>query len=66
MDSGEPSYLLYGAKDLASYLTDITGKPVAVSSSLNAALKSKSVIAIGKEMARALNADLGICERSGR
>ena len=59
VDSSEPSYLLYGAKDLASYLTDITGKPVAVSSSLNAALKSKSVIAIGKETARALNADLG-------
>ena len=58
VDRGEPSYLLYGAKDLASYLTNITGKPVAVSSSLNAALKSKSVIAIGKEMARALNADL--------
>ena len=59
VDSGEPSYLLYGAKDFASYLTDITGKPVAVSSSLNAALKAKSVIAIGKEMARALNVDLG-------
>jgi len=59
IDRGEPSYLLYGAKDLASYLTDITGKPVAVGSSLNAALKAKSVIAIGEEMARALNIDLG-------
>ena len=59
IDRGEPSYLLYGAKDLASYLTDITGKPVAVGSSLNAALKAKSVIAIGEEMARALNVDLG-------
>ncbi len=59
VDRGEPSYLRYGAKDLASYLTDITGKPVAVSSSLDAALKAKSVIAIGKEMARALNVDLG-------
>jgi hypothetical protein len=59
IDRGEPSYLLYGAKDLASYLTDITGKPVAVGSSLNAAVKAKSVIAIGEEMARALNVDLG-------
>jgi hypothetical protein len=59
IDRGEASYLLYGAKDLASYLTDITGKPVAVGSSLNAALKAKSVIAIGEEMARALNVDLG-------
>jgi hypothetical protein len=59
IDSGEPSYLLYGAKDLASYLTAMTGKPVAVSSSVNAALKAKSVIAIGKEMVRALNIDLG-------
>ena len=59
VDRSEPSYLLYGAKDLASYLTDITGKPVTVSSSLNAALKSKTVIAIGKEMAQGLNVDLG-------
>ncbi len=59
VDPGEPSYLLYGAKDLASYLTQISGKPVAVSSSLSSALKSKSVIAIGREMARALNVDLG-------
>ncbi|MGH9545212.1 MAG: hypothetical protein ACRD23_08345 [Terriglobales bacterium] len=59
VDRSEPSYLLYGAKDLASYLTDVTGKPAAVSSSLHAALKSKSIIAIGKEMARALNVDLG-------
>jgi len=57
--SSEPSYLQYGAKDLASYLTQITSKPVAVSSSLNAALKAKFVIAIGKEMARALDTDLG-------
>ena len=65
IDRSEPSYLLYGARDLASYLTDITGKPVAVSSSLNAALKSKSVIAIGKEMTRALNVDLGPASELG-
>ena len=59
VDRGEPSYLQYGAKDLASYLAEITGKPVAVTSSLNTALKAKSVIAVGKEMARALNVDLG-------
>ena len=59
VDRSEPSYLQYGAKDLASYLTEITGKPVAVSSSLSTALKAKAVIAVGKEMARALNVDLG-------
>ena len=59
VDRSEPSYLQYGAKDLASYLTEITGKTVAVSSSLHTALKAKSVIAVGKEMARALNVDLG-------
>ena len=59
VDPSEPPYLRYGAKDLASYLTDITGRPVAVSSSTNAVLKAKPVIAIGAEMARALNADLG-------
>lgn len=58
VDPGEPSYLLYGAKDLATYLTDLTGRTVPVSSSLKTALKAKSVIAIGKEMARALNVDL--------
>jgi hypothetical protein len=58
VDRNEPSYLQFGAKDLASYLTQITGKPVAVSSSLNAALKAKSVVAIGEEMARSLNVDL--------
>ena len=65
VDPGEPSYLLYGAKDLATYLTEITGKPVAVSSSLSAALKSNSVIAIGKEMAGALNVDLGPASELG-
>jgi hypothetical protein len=59
VDRSEPSYLQYGAKDLASYLAALTGKSVPVSSSLDSALKAKSVIAIGKEMARDLNVDLG-------
>src|ERR1700737_2658142 len=59
VDRSEPSYLQYGAKDLASYLTEIPGKPVGVSSSLSTALNAKAVIAVGKEMARALNVDLG-------
>jgi hypothetical protein len=59
VDSSEASYVQYGAKDLGSYLTEITGKPATVTSSINAAQKAKSVIAVGEKMARAMGAELG-------
>src|SRR5690242_2452037 len=62
VDSSEASYLQYGAKDLASYLTEITGKPISVSTSASARQKAKSIIAIGEKMAVAMGADLGSSE----
>jgi hypothetical protein len=65
VDSSEPSYVQYGAKDLGSYLTDITGKPIIVSSSMNSARKAKSVIAVGIKMARAMGAEWNLAANLG-
>src|SRR4051812_5545105 len=51
VDAGEPSYIQYGAHDLSSYLSTISGKPVPVSSSPNATHQARSIIAIGEKMA---------------
>lgn len=59
VDGGEASYVQYGAKDLRAYLTEISGKPVTISGSREAARKSKTVIAVGKAMAIAMGVDLG-------
>jgi hypothetical protein len=59
VDGNEPSYVLYGAKDLGSYLTEITGKPVTVSTSVSADRKAGAIVAIGAKMAGAMGADLG-------
>jgi len=58
VDGSEASYVQYGAKDLGSYLTGITGKPVILASSTSAARKAESVIAIGEKMARAMGSEL--------
>jgi hypothetical protein len=58
--SNEASYVRYAAKDLAAYLTEISGNPVTVSTSADEVRKAKSVIAIGKQMALAMGADLGV------
>src|SRR6266536_5164385 len=59
VDGGEASYVQYGAKDLGAYLTEISGKPVTVSGSKEAARKAKTVIAVGKAMALVMGVDLG-------
>ena len=59
VDGSEPSYVQYAAKDLASYLSEITGKTAAVSNSVSAGRKAKAVIAVGAKMASAMGADLG-------
>ena len=59
MDGSEASYVQYAAKDLGSYLTEITGKTAAVSNSVSAGQKAKAVIAVGAKMATAMGADLG-------
>src|SRR5260370_40695231 len=65
VDSSEASYVQYGAKDLGSYLTEITGRPVTVSTSANAGQKAKSIIAVGETMALAMGADLGAASELG-
>jgi hypothetical protein len=59
VDASEASYVQYGAKDLGSYLTEITGKPLVISGTPNVDRKSKSIIAIGEKAALAMGADLG-------
>jgi hypothetical protein len=58
VDTTEASYVQYGAKDLAAYLTEITGKAVNVGGSTKAAGKTGTIIAVGEKMARALDSDL--------
>src|SRR5580704_7245231 len=58
VDSSEPSYIQYAAKDLGSYLAEISGKPVRVSPSPGVAKKAKSVLVVGKAMAQAWRLDL--------
>ena len=65
VDSGEPTYVQYGAKDLANYLGEISGKPVVVSASVNAGKGAKSIIALGEKAALAMGADLGAAKELG-
>ena len=57
VDSSEASYVRYGAQDLGSYLTGITGDPTPVSSLIPKALNTGTVIAVGEKVARAMGAD---------
>jgi hypothetical protein len=47
VDRSEPSYVHYGAQDLGSYLTELTGQRVRVSSSARRGPGASTVIAIG-------------------
>ena len=60
VDSGEATYVQYAANDLCAYLTEITGKPVTLSSSASPdpLREGQTVIAIGEKMALAMGADL--------
>ncbi len=53
VDSGEASYVLYGARDLANYLTTLGGRPVPVRANVSATAKGEIVIAVGERMAAA-------------
>jgi hypothetical protein len=48
-ESNEASYVRYAANDLGTYLTEIIGKPVKVSTSADEVRKAKSVIAVGEK-----------------
>ncbi|HEX4485046.1 MAG TPA: hypothetical protein VH088_02195 [Terriglobales bacterium] len=57
VDATEASYVQYGAQDLATYLTEITGTKVNVADSTKVASKAGTVIAIGEKMTRAMGSD---------
>jgi hypothetical protein len=58
VDIHEATYVQYAAKDLSGYLTEVTGAPVVVASTMAAVSKAPTVIAIGEKMALAMGADL--------
>ena len=58
VDSSEPPYIQYAAKDLGNYLAEISGKPVRVSQTPGVGKKHKGVIVLGEAMAQALRLDL--------
>lgn len=59
VDSSEASYVQYGAQDLAAFLAQISGSPVAVSSNPKSAHNIHSQIVIGDVMAKAVHVDVG-------
>jgi len=65
VDSTEPAYVQYGAKDLANYLGEISGKPVVVNARMNAGKSAKSIIAVGEKAALGMGADLGASKELG-
>ena len=58
VDTHEAAYVQYAAKDLGGYLTEVTGTSVDVASTMTAARKAPTVIAIGEKMALVMGADL--------
>lgn len=57
VDRSEPSYVHYGAEDLSSHLTELTGQRVRVVSSAAAVSGGPTLIAIGEKAARRAGAD---------
>lgn len=66
VDPSEPTYVQNGAKDIGTFLGEVTGKPVLVSSEARAAAKAKTVIAVGEKMAHTLGADLSSAAGLGK
>ena len=58
VNSSEPSYIQYAAKDLGNYLAEISGRPIRASASASVGEKAKSVLVVGKTMAQAWRLDL--------
>ncbi len=58
VDPSEPSYVQYGANDLGSYLSEISGTSFPVGTSESSAPNSKLIIVIGRKMAKAFGIDL--------
>ena len=58
VDPGEPSYVQYGANDLGTYLSEISGASFPVATSESSAPNSKPIIVIGQKMAEKFGIDL--------
>ena len=58
VDPAEPSYIQYGARDLADYLTEISGKPTLVATALKAAANATTLVVVGEKAAQAAGADV--------
>ncbi len=58
VDNSEASYVQYGARDLGSYVSGITGETVTVISMIGATRRAKTVIAVGEKAATAMGASL--------
>ncbi|MGH9644727.1 MAG: hypothetical protein ACRD3Q_20170 [Terriglobales bacterium] len=56
--ASEPSYVQYAAQDLAHYLNGVTGENLPVSRTVEAAGQTTTVIAVGEEVADALQVRL--------
>ncbi len=54
VDAGEPSYVQYGARDFASYVTGITGVKTILAATPERARDSKVIVSIGAAIARAI------------
>ena len=61
------TYVQFAAKDLSAYLTEISGKPVTLSSTASPDVlrNARTVIAIGEKMALAMGADLSSAAELG-
>jgi hypothetical protein len=59
VDPAEPSFVQYAAQDVARYLGDLTGTPVAVAPKFDAGNKDQTVFAIGNRVAESMGVQLG-------
>jgi hypothetical protein len=57
VDATEPSYVQYGANDLGTYLSEISGVAFRVGTTANSAPTSKLTIVIGRKMAETFGID---------
>jgi hypothetical protein len=58
VDAAEPSYVQYAARDLASYLTELTGQPVPTLVTTPAPVAGETSVVVGSKAAAALGIDL--------
>jgi hypothetical protein len=65
VNAEEPSYVQYGAHDLASYIGGITGTEIPVASSVTGISNSREILSIGEAEAHALDVPLSFPQGTG-